>query len=183
MGLATSTLGLLEYVWPRIRGRLDTVTDDEYLWEPVPGCWSVRRTGPHRWEIEQEDPPPEPPPVTTIAWRTWHVASECLGGFAQALFGQHPLRLEENEWYPTAEAALRAMDDAWAGFAAGSRDLDDAAMAAELGPAFGPWAESSKADALLHVADEIIHHGAEIALLRDLYTASSGAGGALGPGR
>ncbi len=45
-------------------------------------------------------------------------------------------------------------------------------MAAELGPAFGPWAESNKADSLLHVVDELIHHGAEVALLRDLYAAT-----------
>jgi hypothetical protein len=29
-------------------------------------------------------------------------------------------------------------------------------------------------DLLLHVADEIIHHGAEVALLRDLYAAGGG---------
>jgi hypothetical protein len=33
---------------------LDTLTDEEYLWEPVPGCWSIRPTGPGgRGEIEQ----------------------------------------------------------------------------------------------------------------------------------
>ena len=25
------------------RRRLDGLTDDEYFWEPAPGCWSVRR--------------------------------------------------------------------------------------------------------------------------------------------
>jgi hypothetical protein len=34
---------------------LDTLTDEEYLWEPVPGCWSIRPTGPGgRGEFEQE---------------------------------------------------------------------------------------------------------------------------------
>jgi hypothetical protein len=32
----------LDYVWSRIRERLDGLTEEEYLWEPVPGCWSVR---------------------------------------------------------------------------------------------------------------------------------------------
>ena len=91
MGLADSTLGLLDYVWPRIRGRLDGMTDDEYLWEPVSGCWSVRPGPSGKWEAEREDPSPVPPPVTSIAWRTWHIASECLGGFTELLFGQHPL--------------------------------------------------------------------------------------------
>ena len=172
MGLADSTLGLLDYVWPRIRGRLDGMTDDEYLWEPVSGCWSVRPGPSGKWEAEREDPSPVPPPVTSIAWRTWHIASECLGGFTELLFGQHPLTLGPQEWCPTPAMALREMDAAWTGFAAASHRLDDAAMATQLGPSFGPSAESNKADALLHVADEIIHHGAEVSLLRDLYAAA-----------
>ncbi len=27
----------------QLRPRLDGLTDDEYLWEPVSDCWSVRR--------------------------------------------------------------------------------------------------------------------------------------------
>ena len=47
---------------------LDTLTDEEYLWEPVPGCWSIRPTGPGgRGEIEQVWPDPQPAPVTMIA--------------------------------------------------------------------------------------------------------------------
>ena len=40
---------------------------------------------------------------------------------------------------------------------------------APLGPAWGPYAESSTVDLALHVLDEVIHHGAEVGLLRDLY--------------
>ena len=28
-----------------LRPRLDGLTDEEYFWEPVAGCWSVRRRG------------------------------------------------------------------------------------------------------------------------------------------
>ena len=173
MGLAGSTLGLLDYVWPRIRGRLDGLTDEEYRWEPVPSCWSVRRTDAGTWDADHADTPPEPSPVTTIAWRTWHIGNQCLGGFAQLLFGADPLSLDPYEWYGTADAARRAMDEAWAGFSDGCHELGDEEMAAALGPDWGPWAESNRADALLHVADELIHHGAEVALLRDLYAAGA----------
>jgi hypothetical protein len=38
---------------------LETLTDEEYLWEPVPGCWSIRPTGPgDRGEFEQAWPDP-----------------------------------------------------------------------------------------------------------------------------
>ncbi len=171
MGLADSTIGLLDFVWPRIRGRLEGITDEEYLWEPVPGCWSVRLTGGGTWDADNASPPPEPPPVTTIAWRTWHIGSQCVGGFAELLFGQHPLPLGPCEWYPTAGAALDALDQAWFAFAAGCHALSEERMASELGPEWGPWAHNNSGDALLHVADEVIHHGAEVALLRDLYLA------------
>ncbi len=35
-------LDSLDCVWSRIRGRLTGLTQDEYLWEPGAGCWSVR---------------------------------------------------------------------------------------------------------------------------------------------
>ena len=34
----------LEFHWSgHLRPRLDSLTDEQYLWEPVDGCWSVRR--------------------------------------------------------------------------------------------------------------------------------------------
>ena len=41
--------------------------------------------------------------------------------------------------------------------------------AAPLGPAWGPYAQDNTVDLALHVLDEVIHHGAEVGLLRDLY--------------
>src|SRR5258708_12211709 len=59
---------------------LETLTDEEYLWEPVPGCWSIRPTGPGgRGEIEQAWPDPEPAPGTTIACRLSHLAGGVFG--------------------------------------------------------------------------------------------------------
>ena len=46
-------------------------------------------------------------------------------------------------------------------------DTDD--LAEPCGPAEGPFAEYSRAELVLHINRELIHHGAEIALLRDLY--------------
>ena len=41
----------------------------------------------------------------------------------------------------------------------------------QLGPAWGPFAEHTRLDLVLHAQREVIHHGAEIALLCDLYRA------------
>ena len=53
--------------------------------------------------------------------------------------------------------------------AGGVQSLGDARLARPCGPAEGPFAESSMATLVLHVNREALHHGAEIALLRDLY--------------
>ncbi|GAA4786289.1 DinB family protein [Streptomyces ziwulingensis] len=48
-GVRTDRLGLLldqfDKAWEAARVRLTGLGDEEYLWEPVPGCWSLRRRG------------------------------------------------------------------------------------------------------------------------------------------
>jgi hypothetical protein len=29
--------------WRRTRARIDGLTDEEYFWEPAPGCWTIRQ--------------------------------------------------------------------------------------------------------------------------------------------
>ena len=48
-------------LWPRVQG----LTDDEYLWEPVTGCWSVRPRPDGTWQADGPGvPEPDPPPGT-----------------------------------------------------------------------------------------------------------------------
>jgi DinB superfamily len=69
----------------------------------------------------------------------------------------------------SAAQALRQLDDVYAGWVAGVRGLGEADLARPCGPAEGYFAEYSMAALVLHINREAIHHGAEIALLRDLY--------------
>jgi hypothetical protein len=162
-------LGSLEYVWSRIRGRLSGLSADEYRWEPVPDCWSVRPGPGGRWEVERPSPEPSPPPVTTIAWRLWHIASECLAGYTAQGLGPWPLAVRGREWYPSPGPALAALDQAWQAFHAGLLSLGEAGLWRPLGPAWEEFAADPWAGLVLHAQDELSHHGAEVALLRDLY--------------
>jgi hypothetical protein len=75
----------LDWLWRnQTRPRLAGLTDAEYFWEPVADCWSVRRTGESTapiavgagdYVLEFAHPEPDPPPVTTIAWRMVAVCS------------------------------------------------------------------------------------------------------------
>src|SRR5215475_1593529 len=61
----------------RLDKRLDGVTDDEFFWAPVADVWTVRPAadGTGAATIDYDWPPPEPAPVTTIAWRLVHLAN------------------------------------------------------------------------------------------------------------
>lgn len=52
---------------------------------------------------------------------------------------------------------------------AGVRGLDASALDRPIGAAEGPWADHTMAELVIHIHREAIHHGAEIACLRDLY--------------
>jgi DinB superfamily len=167
----TEQLGLqLTWHWDNhLRPRLEGLTDDEYLWEPVEGCWSVRPRSDGTVEIDYEYPEPEPPPVTTIAWRLGHVIVGIFGMRNAAHFGGPPVDYQSFAWSATAGGALAQLDDAYARWTAGVASLDPERLARPVGAAEGPFAEHSYAELVLHINREAIHHGAEVLLLRDLY--------------
>ncbi len=104
--IAGSLITIFDYVWARLTGRLSGLTDDEYFWEPVAGCWSLRQGDDEHYQ-------------------TWRAGLT---------------RLTPSEW------------------------------SAPLGPSWGPYSDTSTVDLALHVLDEVVHHGAEVGLLRDLYS-------------
>jgi hypothetical protein len=63
---------LSDYVYQRTRSRLAGLTDDEYFWEPVPGCCTVRRTESGDYRADDADRPGTRL-FTTVAWRLWHL--------------------------------------------------------------------------------------------------------------
>jgi hypothetical protein len=65
---------------------------------------------------------------------------------------------------------LRQLDDAYAAWADGVRELGDTGLARAQGPTQPPkFADAPMARLVLYTNVEVIHHGAEICLLRDLY--------------
>lgn len=176
----TTTLAdQLDWHWThQLRPRMDGLTDDEYRWEPVPDAWNVRPegtgtapiqagTGPMR--IDFAFPEPQPAPVTTIAWRIGHIVVGCLGARAHSHFGGPAYDYMTHAYPAGADEALAQLDATYAAWMGGVRGLDADGLAAPVGPAEGPWASEPMAVLVLHINREIIHHGAEIALLRDLY--------------
>lgn len=125
----------------QLRPRLDGLSDDEYFWEPVAGCWSVRRrgtgtapvqAGSGEFTIDFAMPTPEPPPVTTIAWRLSHILVGVLGARIASHFGGEPHDYATYNYPGTAAEALRRLDVLYGQWLDGVRGWDSEAMAEPL---------------------------------------------------
>ena len=129
-------LAQLEWHWSnQLRPRLDGLTDDEYRWEPAQPAWNVRPRDPARgaaqpgsgpFTVDFAFPEPDPPPVTTIAWRLAHIIVGVLGMRVAAHFGGPPVDYQSFAYAGTAAEALAQLDDAYAAWTAGVRGLDAA---------------------------------------------------------
>ena len=149
----------LSWHWEaQLRPRLEDLTEAELHWEPVADCWDVRDGMPD-WQW----PSPEPAPVTTIAWRLAHIGY-CFHHRWQAHFGPREFELA------VPPDLLGYVDEGYRLWSTSVLGADDERMnRPHQGPPdsadeFYPfWA------VVLHINREVIHHGAEVALLRDLY--------------
>jgi hypothetical protein len=170
----------LEWHWRnQLRPRLDGLTDAEYLWEPAPGAWSLRprdqastplAAGAGDVVADFAYPEPDPAPITTIAWRLAHVSIGVLGTRAANHFGDGGVEYATTDWPLDAAGGLALLDGWYEAWISGVRSLGPDDLVRPCGPSEGPYAELSMAALVLHINREAIHHGAEVALLRDLYT-------------
>jgi hypothetical protein len=167
------------YHWTsQLRPRLEGLTDEEYFWEPAPDSWNVRprgtgtapvQAGSGEMTIDFAFPEPDPAPVTTIAWRLGHVIVGVLAVRNAAHFGREATDYQSFAYAPTAAEALRQLDTEYAAWMAGVESLGEDGLQRPIGEAEGQWAERSYAELVLHIHRELIHHLAEVCLLRDLH--------------
>jgi hypothetical protein len=167
-------VGQLEFYWEvHLRPRLDGLTDEEYFWEPAPGCWTVRPDGAGRWTIDGGRPEPVPPPFTTIAWRMVHIATN-MASRTSAFFDGPDLpmfdpRHVSAELPGTAVEGIGFLAAAYTNWRDRIAGLDPDALRAPLGRKGGPFADDPMAALIVHVNREVMHHGGEIGALRDMY--------------
>jgi len=169
----------------RLVARLDGLSDAEYFWEPVPDCWSVRQPGQARgnrargaggWVIEGASPEPEPPPFTTIAWRLCHLASVMFLRTDYTI-GTRTRTYDDFPVPGTAVSARSALVAAGTFWREALTSAGDAALD-QVGRSAFPWGFDPTVpflDVCWWENQELLNHGGEIALLRDLYRAGGGA--------
>jgi DinB superfamily len=157
-----------------LAARLDGLTDEEFFWEPVPGCWTIHPrdgsagewTGAGEWIYDYVLPDPEPPPVTTIGWRLVHIGS-INDMFFEHVFGPAQRDYPDQTIPHDATGAVAWWEEGIQRFLETLDRIEDSdldkivAVPWEVSHSVATWVEM--------VVYENVHHGAEIGVLRDLY--------------
>jgi hypothetical protein len=124
---------------------MEGLTDDEWSWLPT------------------DDP------QLGLRWRLDHIA-EVLGLRRNAeWFGQPAGYVVDDNPSSSVTVALSRGDAAYESFRGLVDALDAAGLDETMGSVAGPYATATKRSFVFHIIDEVIHHTAEAALLRDLY--------------
>jgi DinB superfamily len=178
MSRADLLLAQFDEVYNRLIDRLDGLTDEEYLWQPVPGCWTIHPDRGGQWVHDYAIPAPEPPPVTTIAWRLVHLA-DCKVMYHEWAFGAQRLTFPDLPAPPTAAGAIERLAEGQQSLRAELTARTDAALDE---PVLTNWGERWPAWRIFWtMIDHDAHHGGEIGCLRDLYREGALATGRAGP--
>lgn len=180
--LTSAAVEQLQWHWQNLlRPRLEGLTDEELLWDPTGDdqqAWTVhsadeRRTahqaGAGDLVIDFDLVEGQPQPFTTISWRLGHVIVGVLAARSHSHFDGPEASYGTWEFAGTADEALAQLDREVERWLDGLRSVDDERMQQPCAPAEGPWGDRPFADLALNINREVIHHLAEVALLRDLW--------------
>jgi hypothetical protein len=160
-----------DLTWALFEYHLDRLTPSDFLWEPAPYCWTVRRDTENTedadgaWVPDWADTEPDPVPVPTIGWLSWHIGW-WWGTAIDHARGRTPREREEVTWPGDGDAAvawLRGLREEWLAALDGLGDAELDATAPF------PW-QHDPAHTVAHMAAwvnaELMKNAAEIGQLR-----------------
>jgi hypothetical protein len=154
-----------DLVWALADLHLAALTEDDFLWQPTALVWTVRPDSSGVWRPDWADTEPDPVPVPTIGWLTWHIEWWWSTTIAHVRDQPPPDRTDVT-WPGDGAAAvvrIRALAADWHTLLARLTDVDLAR------PSSFPWdgdAERTVADTVLWLNIELTKNTAEIGQLR-----------------
>ena len=158
---------VMEEAWSALRRHLESLTDEEFFWEPGPNCWTVHPDEAGCWIVDYADyPHPDPPPFTTIAWRVVHVAA-CKIMYYEYAFGPGKLTWDELDIPHTVAEATAWLEEGQAQLRTALAGLNDADLLEMRSTNWGDQWPTWRIFWGMTAHD--LEHGAEIGCLRDLY--------------
>jgi hypothetical protein len=166
MSRAALLAAAMDENYQRLRTRLSGLTDAEFFWEPVAGCWNIYEDRSGHWTYHYAIPDPDPAPLTSIGWQVVHIAT-CKVMYHEWAFGPARRTFPELVIPHTVAAGIEMLDD-------GQRRLVD--VLGELPepqldePRKTNWGELWPAWHIFWaMADHDALHAGAIGNLRDLY--------------
>lgn len=154
-----------DLAWALTDLHLTALTEGDFFWEPADVCWTVRRNDNGQWHADFADREPDPVPVPTVAWLTWHIDfwwSAAIDG----LHGRARRGADEIAWAGSGSAAVSRLHE----LATHWRHLLAGITVPELAePSVFPWsAEDGRTvgDTVLWVNVELTKNASEIGQLR-----------------
>lgn len=160
-----------DLTWSLAGIHLDALTPEDFLWEPAELTWTVHPDSEGVWRPDWADTEPDPVPVPTIAWLTWHIGW-WWGSAIDHAEGLTPPAREDVHWPGDGAAAIACLRDLHTEWV---RVLDGLAETDLDRPSAYPW----PADAGLTIAHlagwvnaELMKNVTEIGHLRMLRAAS-----------
>ena len=171
--METKTVDLLKSqmddAWQSLLGWLTGLTDTEFHWEPIPGCWTVHPDEGGRWISDYAIPDPDPPPFTTIAWRLIHVTT-CKVMYWEHGFGPAKLTWDTLEIPHTVADTMVMLKEGHTRLRRALDDLNDGDLEALRPTNWGDRWPTWRIFWVMIAHD--LEHGAEIGCLRHLYRAT-----------
>jgi hypothetical protein len=163
-------VGQFDLAWALADLHLSALTEDDFLWQPADLVWTVRPDDAGIWRPDWSEAEPDPIPVPTIGWLTWHVIWWWSVTLAH-LDGEEPPDRTEVTWPggAVAVARIRELADRY-------RATIGRLTATDLErPSAFPWGSDSGrtvADTVLWLHVELTKNVAEIGQLRLLRAVS-----------
>jgi hypothetical protein len=115
----------------------------------------------------------KPAPLTTIAWRLCHLTDVLAGERNATWIGASPVgKLDKTGEPATAHEAIELLEKAFDLFRRNVEAADPETLTEPMGRIAGFYAKDTRAAFVLHELDELVHHGSEIAAMRDMYRAT-----------
>lgn len=62
-----------DLTWALFTYHLERIEPDDFLWEPVANCWTMRPAGDGTWVPDWAESEPDPVPLPTAGWLSWHI--------------------------------------------------------------------------------------------------------------
>lgn len=154
-----------ELTWSLAELHFAELAIEDFLWEPSEYCWTVRRGVDGKWRPDWQVPEPDPVPVCTIGWLSWHIGWWWTGALEQTRATASGEQ-DEVTWPGDGTSALRWLRDLRRQWTEVLEGLTDAELDAETE---FPWPADSGltlAHTLNWVNVELMKNVAEIGNLR-----------------